>query len=363
MNKKLFILPLLAMALIGCGEGGGGQGGGGQGGGGGGQGGGGGSGDTITVARALEIIGGLADGGVTTEEYIVGGYVSTGFAPKESSQTKGTWNFDMADTADGSNKLIVWYAAASTAPVQGKKINVKGKLSKYKDNKSGAVKSELTDGTVTWMEDGGDTPTPTPPSPSGSGLAGHNASKTGNVPADAKTLTWDFNNITGDWGDSGNKISKTSSKTPVSGTVTKDGIGITYNACIVHEKQTGSSTTDGAYLGLCAKNCNGEGKGGISTFGISSASWSKVYKVQIFIQSGSGVSSLANYVIDYGTSTITNSTASATGEVLAAGANGEAYASGDFKYFAISCVQGTSSTGKSTYYNGYLSKIVISYAA
>jgi hypothetical protein len=67
----------------------------------------------ITVARALEIIGGLEDGATTTEKYQVKGFIVTTPDFQRNTETGalfGNCNFDIADTKGGSDKLTVFRA-------------------------------------------------------------------------------------------------------------------------------------------------------------------------------------------------------------------------------------------------------------
>ena len=110
--------------------------------------------EKISVAKALEIIAGLADGAKTAEQYDVEGYVVTtpDFQRKADDTLYGNVNFDMADQADGTDVLTVFRAknidnASFTeetinSPVKGDKVVVRGLLQKYV--KDGVTTPELS---------------------------------------------------------------------------------------------------------------------------------------------------------------------------------------------------------------------------
>ena len=98
--------------------------------------------DTITVAKALEIIDALGEGGKTAETYIVKGFAGTAY---EMDGKKQTWY--MADEPD----VKAEFQAASCTPdrevVKGDYMLVKGVLTKYKSSK-GNIIPEIYNGTA-----------------------------------------------------------------------------------------------------------------------------------------------------------------------------------------------------------------------
>jgi hypothetical protein len=98
--------------------------------------------DTVTVARALEIIDALEEGGKTTEKYVVKGFAGTAYAMEDGKQT---WY--MADEAGA----YCTFQAASCTPdrevVEGDYMLVTGNLTKYK-SKSGNIIPEIYNGTA-----------------------------------------------------------------------------------------------------------------------------------------------------------------------------------------------------------------------
>ncbi len=90
---------------------------------------------TITVSKALSIVKALGDNVISSESYTISGFVSNGFDPKESTQTKGTYNFDIVDT-QGGEALIAWYLSGPRMPVKGEPITLECKLQHYVDKNS-----------------------------------------------------------------------------------------------------------------------------------------------------------------------------------------------------------------------------------
>lgn len=108
---------------------------------------------TITVAKALEIIAGLADGAKTTEEYEVEGYVVNVIEWSPKPDGYGNATFEINDVAGNTtNVLQVFraknaegdFTAEDTAITLGEKVTVKGKLQKYV--KDGVTTPEVASG-------------------------------------------------------------------------------------------------------------------------------------------------------------------------------------------------------------------------
>ena len=111
---------------------------------------------TITVAKALEIIDGLADGGKTTDDYQVKGFVvgTPDFQRKADGSLYGNVNLTMADEKGGTTTLTVFRGkdydnAAFTEETisrikEGDEVVFKGKLQKYVKNSD--ITPELTNG-------------------------------------------------------------------------------------------------------------------------------------------------------------------------------------------------------------------------
>ena len=111
---------------------------------------------TITVAKALEIIDGLADGGKTTDDYQVKGFVvgTPDFQRKADGGLYGNVNLTMADEKGGTTTLTVFRGkdydnAAFTEETisrikEGDEVVFKGKLQKYVKNSD--ITPELTNG-------------------------------------------------------------------------------------------------------------------------------------------------------------------------------------------------------------------------
>jgi len=111
---------------------------------------------TITVAKALEIIDGLADGGKTTDDYQVKGFVvgTPDFQRKADGTLYGNVNLTMADEKGGTTTLTVFRGkdydnAAFTEETisrikEGDEVVFKGKLQKYVKNSD--ITPELTNG-------------------------------------------------------------------------------------------------------------------------------------------------------------------------------------------------------------------------
>ena len=102
----------------------------------------------ISVSEAVDIAKSLGEGKTSSSSYTIAGFVSNGFDPKESTQTKGTYNFDVVDSQGSSVKLIAWYLAGSRIPNKGEAVTLEAKLQHYVD-KSSNHKYEAVDGTFT----------------------------------------------------------------------------------------------------------------------------------------------------------------------------------------------------------------------
>ena len=105
--------------------------------------------NSLTVAQALDIINGMNNGDITTDEYTVKGIV-TGY--NYSAQYKNI-SFYLADAADATDKLYVYRANKfNDAEIlfcmlrTGDKVVVKGKLQKYYNETSQKVTPEITTG-------------------------------------------------------------------------------------------------------------------------------------------------------------------------------------------------------------------------
>lgn len=113
--------------------------------------------EEITVAKALEIISALADGGKTSEDYSVKGIVvgTPDFQRKDDNTLYGNVNFDMADTTDGECLTVFrakdFNGASFTEETinrikEGDVVVVKGKLQKYV--KDGVTTPEIASGGI-----------------------------------------------------------------------------------------------------------------------------------------------------------------------------------------------------------------------
>lgn len=186
------------------------------------------------------------------------------------------------------------------------------------------------------------------------GFAGANASTTGSVPTGAKTIEFTLNDstITG--------ISGTSSKSPdASGVATVNGYDFNYANCIKH---AASSYITPGYLGLCS----GTPKAA-SWIANKTAIPGEIVKVEIQMPSdvsaGSGsVSSKAAAVCDFGTSAL-GVTSATEGQTGGSGVTMSAYSTIKGSYFAINNRQGTNDKGAASWYNFYISKIIVTYVA
>ena len=135
-------------------------------------------GNALTVAQARAIIEGLAEGGITTEEYIVTGTITGNIEEYQKQYSNAT--FDMND-GESTDNITVFrskdtdgakFTASSFASkiFAGSKITIKGKLQKYMKN--GNALFEIVNGSVIETQeptpvnpDDPDTPTPTPVKP------------------------------------------------------------------------------------------------------------------------------------------------------------------------------------------------------
>ena len=119
---------------------------------------------TVTVAEALEVINTLGNGETTADLYILNEVFVTEITEAYSSY--GNMSFKVADTADGTDTLVVFRAKtdADTAAkvVVGAQVTVKGNLQKYVKNE--AVTPELTGAKEITVKDdsGGEDPLPEP---------------------------------------------------------------------------------------------------------------------------------------------------------------------------------------------------------
>lgn len=99
--------------------------------------------EEINVAKALEIINGLADGATTSEQYKVTGYIvgTPDFQRNTENVLYGNVNFDIADAQNGSPLLTVFrakdfenanFTEETTSRIKdGDKVVVQGQLQKY----------------------------------------------------------------------------------------------------------------------------------------------------------------------------------------------------------------------------------------
>ena len=193
-----------------------------------------------------------------------------------------------------------------------------------------------------------------PPSKTESdGVAGNNASETGTLPSGAQKLTFTFNDQT----ISG--ISATSSSSPdASATFTVNSYQFAGVQVIKHAE---SNYITPGYLGLCTKQNKT-----VSSIANKTAMPGNIKKIEFTMPSdvseGSGsVSALAPFVVDFGTAELSSTTLTG-GKTGGSGVTFEVYPTKDVKFFSISCVQGVSSTGKATWYNGYISELSVYYA-
>ncbi len=117
--------------------------------------------EAITCAQALAIVKALDEGATSTSTYKVRGVITSNFAVKESTQTAGTYQFNIADKDSDEEQVVVWWASFKTAPKQGDTVVIEGKLQHFVDQK-GTHKYEIVDGTGTIESS---TPTPVDPEP------------------------------------------------------------------------------------------------------------------------------------------------------------------------------------------------------
>lgn len=121
--------------------------------------------DTITVAKALEVIAALENNATTAEEYLVKGYV---VEVTDINTSYGNITFTIVDAIGGENVLTVFRAKGFNGAKitdenllkAGDVVVVKGKLQKYV--KDEVVTPEVTSGSIVTIngKNGGDTPQP-----------------------------------------------------------------------------------------------------------------------------------------------------------------------------------------------------------
>lgn len=120
--------------------------------------------EKITVAEALEIIDDLNDGGVTSVNYAIDGYiiaVTTDWSTQYNNIT-----YTLGDTADQQTNLLTVFRSGAAEGTDGSKlkasdkVNVVGKLKKYVTG--GLTTPEVDSGCVTTLLEAGETPEPTP---------------------------------------------------------------------------------------------------------------------------------------------------------------------------------------------------------
>lgn len=182
----------------------------------------------------------------------------------------------------------------------------------------------------------------------GSGFAGANASETGNVATNAKTLVFDFDagvsTVSG--------LSNTSSSSPSGeGTMTANKYEFAYNKAIIHDA---SNYIGNGYFGLCKEGAYVANKTAIP---------GKIQKVEIEMpteKSNGSVSALAKAVCDFGTSQL-GRTSATNGQNGGSGAKLAAYSTIEGSYFAISGMPGTNNKGESAWYNFYITRITVTY--
>ena len=361
MNKKLFVLPLLAFMLTGCGSqgqtqpsggdtpsgevtpGGDTPSGGEE------------TKDSISCASALAEAKKLADGATSEKEYSIKGIITTKFAVKESSQEAGTYQFNLADKDSDSEQLVVWWASCSKKPNQGDEVVIKGKLQNYVD-KNGNHKYEIVEGTCTITKSSGTTPSEDPTqsedTPTGTGgAAGAHASDSGNVPANVLKLELDFTS-----GTFGNMPTGSTQKT---GTAKNNDKEYNFANASVHEASNYVTT---GYLALYAGKAEK-----VASFSNKTAIPGKIVKVDVVMpkeKSSGSVSAKAPIIIDFGTSVL-GATSLTGGKTGGSEKTISAYVASGFEanYFSISCVQGVSDKGKASWYNASVAKIIVSYVA
>ena len=81
-----------------------------------------------TVDEALAVAKALPDAGSTSKKVYTKGVITS--SVEESSQTAGTYRFDLGGTTD-TDHLVVWWGACDTAPKQGDEILVYGTLKNF----------------------------------------------------------------------------------------------------------------------------------------------------------------------------------------------------------------------------------------
>lgn len=369
MKKKFLILPLLGLLLVGCG----------------------GSKDPsnpdvpstqgdgtltnpYTAEEALAEAKKLGQGENTTTEYYVTGNVVAG-VDTYNKATPNVYNKRVSFHLDAGDESLLVYnandadgnATFETSPVNvGDTVLVKGLLKNY-DNKGTPVyqvcyvkdvgSCSLLDvnGVPTGGTTGGDTGGGTGGDTGGDtggtgtisgGICGDNATNTGTVPSNAKTLTLDFSSgkISG--------ITADSSDDPqASGTATVSNYEFNFVNAIAH---LSTSYISPGYLGLCAKTPSA-----VASWSNKTAIPGAIKKVEFTMPTGS-VSANAPFIIDFGTEAL-GATTNTGGQTGGSGVTLAAYPTKDCSYFAISCVQGVNSKGAAAWYNGYISSIVITY--
>ena len=120
--------------------------------------------EEINVAKALEIINGLADGATTSEQYKVTGYIvgTPDFQRNTENVLYGNVNFDIADAQNGSPLLTVFrakdfenanFTEETTSRIKdGDKVVVQGQLQKYVSGEN--VTPEIKNGWLISVESG-----------------------------------------------------------------------------------------------------------------------------------------------------------------------------------------------------------------
>ncbi len=177
---------------------------------------------------------------------------------------------------------------------------------------------------------------------------GAHASQTGEVPAGAQTISFDFTTMTS-FGDM-----PLTSKTEkcYDGTVTAQEKDWNYGNASFHTSDTNNPQ---AYLALYAKEAKA-----VAYFG-NKTSLGKIVKVAFTLTSNASTN--AKYVIDFGQSALSASTSGSGLQVTQAG--NELYVEPGFNatHFAICARQGVSSTGKASWYNINIATLTVTYVA
>lgn len=180
------------------------------------------------------------------------------------------------------------------------------------------------------------------------GDIGAHASQTGEVPAGAQTISFDFTGLS-----SFENMPLSSTKKCNDGTVTAQGKDWNYSNASFHTSDTNNPQ---AYLALYANEAKA-----VASFGNKTAI-SQIVKVSFTLTNTA--SDRARYVIDFGQSELSPST-DGNGVLVQKGADNSLYCEPGYNatHFRICVRQGVSSTNKASWYNINIATLTVTYVA